>query len=283
MTETTGSSVIAYLMHTPDHQAHEEAVPGCTVRLIARLDLKMDFLIKGVQFEGWRKVGIPGDFARQYYADGVDELIYIDVVASLYERNNLTDIIREAAQDVLIPITVGGGIRTVADVKALLSVGADKVAINTAATNDPELLTAVSETYGSQATVLSIEAMRKPGDGWEAMTDNGRNHTGRDVVAWAIEGTRRGAGEILLTSIDRDGTGRGMDIDLIAAVTGAVDVPVIASGGAGRPEHLVEAIIGGGASAVAVAKALHYRQFSVAEARAALRSSGVRVRTLEEV
>ena len=161
---------------------------------------------------------------------GVDELIYMDVVASLYERNNLSDIVRRAAEEVLIPITVGGGIRKLADVKALLAVGADKVAINTAATRDPELLAAVSDTYGSQATVLSIEAMRRPQGGWEAMTDNGRNHTERDVIAWAAEGAKRGAGEILITSIDQDGTGRGIDTELVAAVTREVDIPVIASG-----------------------------------------------------
>lgn len=276
-----GPSGTASSMPMPERPSVPGPPPN-NVRLIARLDLKMDYLIKGVHFEGWRKIGKPGDFARRYYRDGADELIYIDVVASLYGRNNLTDIIREAAQDVLIPITVGGGIRTVADVKAVLSVGADKVAINTAATNDPELLTAVSETYGSQATVLSIEAMRKPAGGWEAMTDNGRNHTGRDVVAWAVEGTERGAGEILLTSIDRDGTGNGMDVELISAVASAVDVPVIASGGAGTPEHVVEGIVDGGASAVAVARALHDGRFSVADARTALLASGVRVRSIEE-
>ena len=175
-----------------------------------------------MQFEGWRKVGDPGEFARRYYADGIDELVFMDVVASLYERNNLTDIVRAAAQDVLIPITVGGGIRTVDDVRALLAVGADKVAINTGATRDPNLLTEVSDAYGSQATVLAIEAKAKSGGGWEAMTDNGRNHTDRDVVQWASEGVARGAGEILLMSVDRDGTGRGPDIALVAAVAGTV-------------------------------------------------------------
>ena len=141
--------------------------------------------------------------------------------------------------------------------KALLAVGADKVAINTAATRDPELLAAVSDTYGSQATVLSIEAMRRPQGGWEAMTDNGRNHTERDVIAWAAEGAKRGAGEILITSIDQDGTGRGIDTELVAAVTREVDIPVIASGGVGQVEHVVDAVVKGGASAVAMAKALH--------------------------
>jgi cyclase len=257
------------------------AVQG-SVRLIARLDLKMNFLIKGIHLEGWRKVGDPWEFARRYYAEGVDELVYMDVVASLYERNNLGDIVRRAAEEVLIPITVGGGIRKLSDVKDLLAAGADKVAINTGATRDPELLNAISDTYGSQATVLSIEAMRRPGGGWEAMTDNGRNHTGLDVVRWAVEGASRGAGEILLTSIDRDGTGRGVEIDLVAAVSREVDIPVIASGGVGSTQHVVDAITRGGASAIAIAKSLHYRQITLAQARSALRQADVRVRTPEE-
>ncbi len=251
-------------------------------RIIARLDIKMDFLIKGVQLEGWRKVGDPGDFARRYYGDSADELLYMDVVASLYERNNLSEIVRRVAEDVLIPITVGGGIRELDDVKELLSVGADKVAINTAATRDPALLTAISDTYGAQATVLSIEAKSRPEGGWEAMTDNGRNRTGREVVAWAVEGARRGAGEILLTSIDRDGTERGFDVLLIRAVCGAVDIPVIASGGAGIPAHAVAAVTLGGASAVALAKGLHYKTIRIQQVREALRAAGVRVRTVEE-
>jgi cyclase len=252
-----------------------------SIRLIARLDLKMDALIKGVQFEGWRRIGNPGEYARRYYADGIDELVYLDVVASLYERNNLDGVIREAAQDVLIPITVGGGIRSLADVKSLLAVGADKVAINTAATQDPDLLRRVSDTYGSQATVLSIEALRGQG-GWEAMTDNGRNHTGRDAVAWAVEGASRGAGEILVMSVERDGTGRGIDLELVRAVAQSVDVPVIASGGVGRVQDVVDAVETGGATAVAIAKALHYGDVTLPEIRAAMRAAGLRVRTPEE-
>lgn len=243
----------------------------------------MDFLIKGVHLEGWRKIGDPREFARRYYEEGADELLYMDVVASLYERNNLTEIVRSVAQDVLIPITVGGGVRRLGDVKALLAVGADKVAINTAATRDPTLLTSISETYGSQATVLSIEARRSGRGAWEAMTDNGRNHTGRDVVAWAAEGASRGAGEILLTSIDQDGTGRGFDVELIAAVANVVDIPVIASGGAGSAGDAVAAVTIGNASAVAFARGLHQGAFHLSEVRAALRSTGLHVREPGEV
>jgi cyclase len=210
----------------------------------------------------------------------VDELIFMDVVASLYERNNLTDIVRSAAEDVLIPITVGGGIRSIGDVKALLDVGADKVAVNTGATRDPSLINVISDTYGSQAMVLAIEAKEQSRGGWEAMTDNGRNHTGRHVVEWADEAVSRGAGEILLMSIDRDGTARGPDLGLIGAVCSQVPVPVIASGGVGRPSDIVEAARHG-ASAVALARALHYQELDLAEGRRGLRAAGFRVRDVE--
>jgi cyclase len=267
------------MMRAPEALPPVDEVVG-SVRIIARLDIKMEHLIKGVQLEGWRKVGAPDVHARRYYEAGADELLYMDVVASLYERNNLADVVRTVAETVFIPITVGGGIRSLADVKALLAVGADKVAINTAATREPALLTQVAETYGSQATVLSIEAKRTP-TGWEAMTDNGRNHTGRDVITWAGEGEARGAGEILLTSIDRDGTRRGMDIELISAVTMAVSIPVIASGGAARPADVVDAVRLGGASAVAIASGLHYNLLEVDEIRRALGAAGFRARHLE--
>lgn len=251
------------------------------VRLIARLDLKMDFLIKGVQFEGWRKIGDPGEFALRYYEAGVDELLYMDVVASLYERNNLDNIVRKAAERIFVPITVGGGIRRLADVKTLLAAGADKVAINTAATRDPSLLSQISETYGSQATVLSIEAKRTGPNSWEAMTDNGRNHTGLDPVAWAAKAQELGAGEILLTSIDQDGTSRGLDIALIKAVTAAVDIPVIAGGGVGRNSDVVDGLRQGGAHAVAIGKALHYGNVQLPNLRANLADAGIPVRSLE--
>ena len=252
------------------------------IRLIGRLDVKMQHLIKGIQYEGWRKVGDPGEFARNYYEQGIDELIFMDVVASLYERNNLTEIVEHTAQETFIPLTVGGGIRTLQDVKQVLSVGADKVAVNTIATREPDILKAMSDTYGSQATVLSIEAKRnRDGVTWEAMTENGRNHTGLDVVDWAAKAESYGAGEILLASIDRDGTRKGMDIELIKAVTSAVNIPVIATGGVGEPAHVVDAVQQGGAEAVALARALHYQDISLADLRSSLENAGLSVRPLE--
>ena len=252
------------------------------IRLIGRLDVKMQHLIKGIQYEGWRKVGDPGEFARNYYEQGIDELIFMDVVASLYERNNLTEIVEHTAQETFIPLTVGGGIRTLQDVKQVLSVGADKVAVNTIATREPDILKAMSDTYGSQATVLSIEAKRnRDGVTWEAMTENGRNHTGLDVVDWAAKAESYGAGEILLASIDRDGTRKGMDIELIKAVTSAVNIPVIATGGVGEPAHVVDAVQQGGAEAVALARALHYQDISLADLRSSIENAGLSIRPLE--
>ena len=250
-------------------------------RLIARLDVKMQHLIKGIHLEGWRKVGDPKDRARLYYQQGADELLYMDVVASLYGRNNLSGIVREVASEVFIPITVGGGIRNLEAVRDLLAVGADKVAINTAATADPDILRAISDTYGSQATVLSIEAKRLPNGGWEAMTDNGRNHSGRDVVAWAVEGQRLGAGELLITSIDQDGTGRGMDRELISKVAREVDIPVIASGGVATPSHVIEVLNNPDVSAVSIAHALHRDRLTIGDLRDACREAGIPVRLAE--
>jgi cyclase len=248
-----------------------------SVRLISRLDVKMSHLIKGVQMEGWRKMGDPAARARKYYADGADELLYIDVVASLYERNNLADILREVASDTFVPITVGGGIDSLSSAKALLDVGADKVAVNTAATKRPEMLNEISDTYGSQAMVLSVEAKRLSGGGWTAMTDNGRNHTGRDAIEWIKEAADRGVGEILITSIDQDGGCRGMDLDLVSAATEAVNVPVIASGGAANLDH-VQAAISKGVSGVAIAKAIHSDALNLIELRQGLVNAGIPTR-----
>lgn len=247
------------------------------IRLIARLDVKLSHLIKGVQMEGWRKMGNPAERAKLYYAQGADELLYMDVVASLYERNNLKDIVREVASESFVPITVGGGIRTLESVKDLLDVGADKVAINTAATQNPHLLREVSDTYGSQATVLSIEAKSLPQGGWEAMTDNGRNNTGLDVVEWAVKGESLGAGEILLSSIDQDGTSKGMDLALIEAVSSEVDIPVIAAGGVANADHVVDAVHRG-ASAIGIAKALHTDELTFPTIRNELKTADINVR-----
>lgn len=247
-------------------------------RLIARLDVKMEHLIKGIHLEGWRKVGDPKERAKLYYEQGADELLYMDVVASLYGRNNLSGIVRDVASEVFIPITVGGGIRDLQAVKELLAVGADKVAINTAATIDPDILRAISDMYGSQATVLSIEAKKLPNGGWEAMTDNGRNHSGRDALAWAAEGQVLGAGELLITSIDQDGTRRGMDADLISHIAREVDIPVIASGGVGKVEHVVDILKNPDISAVALARELHAGAITFDDLRKACRKAGVDVR-----
>jgi cyclase len=248
------------------------------VRLIARLDIKGPNLIKGIHLEGLRVVGDPQDFARRYYEAGADELVYMDTVASLYGRNNLTEIVKRAAQHVFIPMTVGGGVRSVDDVKTLLRAGADKVAINTAAVRRPELVAEVAQRFGSQCMVLSIEAKRSAAGRWEAYTDNGREHTGLDVVEWARRGVGLGAGEILLTSVDREGTGKGFDVELVRAVSQAVNVPLIASGGMGTTQHLLDVVRQGGADAVAMAKVLHYGTVSFPQVREAALREGLHVR-----
>jgi imidazole glycerol-phosphate synthase subunit HisF len=250
------------------------------VRLIARLDIKGPNLIKGVHLEGLRVIGDPQEHARRYYEAGADELIYMDVVASLYGRNSLTDIVRYTAENVFIPLTVGGGIRSVDDVKLLLRSGADKVCLNTAAIARPELLQEIANRFGSQCVVLSIEAKRRTGGGWECFTDNGREHTERDVVDWAKQAVTLGAGEILLTSIDQEGTRKGFDLDLIHAVSTAVPIPVIASGGMGSTDHLIAAVRDGKADAVAMADILHYKRMEMPAIRVAAMQAGVPVRSL---
>lgn len=249
-----------------------------SIRLIPRLDIKGPNLIKGIHLEGLRIIGDPQVYARRYYEEGADELLYMDIVASLYGRNSLTDIIRRAVQDVFVPMTVGGGIRSVDDVKALLRVGADKIAINTAAVKRPELLREVSQRFGSQCMVLSIEAKRVSEGRWEAYTDNGRERTGLDVVQWAMQAVELGAGEILLTSVDQEGTRKGFDLSLIQAVSTSVPVPVIASGGMGTVDHLVEAVKVGRADAVALADVLHYGRMTLQEIRRSAAEAGLKVR-----
>lgn len=249
------------------------------IRLIARLDVKDENLVKGIQLEGLRKLGDPNAFARRYYEEGIDELLYIDIVASLYNRNNLSGIVRRTVDEVYIPVCVGGGLRSVEDVRAILSMGADKVAVNTAAVKRPELITEIAKAFGSQCMVLSIQAKRSHSmpSGWEAYYDNGRAHSGYDVVAWAKRGQELGAGEILLTSVDCEGLRDGMDLDLIRAVTGAVTVPVICGGGVGCGDDIVDAAEAG-ADAVACASVLHYGQETVQELKEEIRAGGVEVR-----
>lgn len=250
------------------------------IRIIARLDVKGPNLIKGVHLEGLRVIGDPQEYSRRYYRQGADEMVYMDAVASLYGRNSLHDIIRKVAHDVFVPLTVGGGIRSVEDVREILRAGADKVAINTAATSRPELIREVAETFGSQCLVLSIEAKSQDEHRWEAYTDNGRERTGRDVLEWAQEGVSLGAGEILLTSVDREGTRKGFDSDLVRTVSTDVGVPVIASGGMGSPQDIVTAVQDGRADAVAMADILHYDRATVGDVREAAMSAGINVRSI---
>lgn len=250
------------------------------IRLIARLDIKAPNLIKGIHLEGLRVIGDPNLYARRYYEAGADELVYMDIVASLYERNSLADIVERATRDVFVPMTVGGGVRSTEDARALLRAGADKVAINTAAVKRPELITEMAERFGSQCMVLSIEAKRTGPGHWEAYTDNGREHTLLDVVEWSKRGAELGAGEILLTSVDQEGTRKGFDLELIRAVATAIDIPVIASGGMGTTDHLISAVREGEADAVAMADILHYDRMSLPEVRAAALAAKLPVREL---
>ena len=252
-------------------------------RLIARLDVKGSTLIKGVHLEGLRVLGDPQEYARRYYAEGADELIYIDIVATLYGRSKLTDIVRRTAEDVFIPMTVGGGIRSIEDVRDMLGAGADKVAINTAAVHRPDLIVEVSRRFGSQCMVLSIEAKQQAEGHWEVYTDCGRERSGLDVVEWARRGEALGAGEILLTSVDREGTRQGFDLQLTRAITSVVGIPVIASGGMGNPSDLVDVVKQGRADAVAMADVLHYERATIGEVRQAAKSAGIQVRAYESV
>ena len=254
---------------------------GSTLRLVARLDVKGPNLIKGIHLEGLRVMGDPGEHARRYYEQGCDELIYMDAVASLYGRNNLLDIVKSTARHCFVPITVGGGIRSVENADALLRSGADKVAINTAATEDPTLISSLANRFGSQAVVLSVEAKRRGATsdgGWEALTNNGRDHSGRDVMEWAREAVEHGAGEVLVTSVDQEGTRKGFDVDLIAGVCEAVNVPVVASGGMGGVDDLEALTRATSVDGVAIADMLHYRRVTFEDIREACRDRSVPVR-----
>ncbi len=232
-------------------------------RLIARLDVKGNRLIKGIHLEGWRFLGDPNEFCLKYYQDGIDEIIYVDAVASLYGRDSIKDIIRKTTENVFVPITVGGGIRTLGDATEILRCGADKVAVNSAAVLRPELISEIANRFGKQCMVVSIQAKRK-GDTWIVAYDSAREYTEMEVAEWACKAVELGAGEILLTSVDQEGTQKGYDNALIQAVAGIVNVPVIACGGFGQISHFTEAIEAG-ADAIAIAHALHYQKISVAD------------------
>lgn len=248
------------------------------VRVIPRLDIKGPNVVKGIHLEGLRVVGDPHALALRYYAEGADELLYMDIVATLYGRNSLLPIVERAAKDVFVPLTVGGGIRTLDDVRATLRAGADKVAVNTAAVKDPSFITRAARSFGSQCVVVSIEAKRVGPGRWEAYTDNGREQTGLDAYEWALKAVSLGAGELLVTSVDQEGTGKGYDLELTRKVSEAVAVPVVASGGAGSPEHAARACADGRADAVALANILHYGKSSVGAVKDALAAAGAAVR-----
>ena len=248
------------------------------LRLIARLDIKGANLIKGIHLEGLRVVGDPQIHAAKYYQDGADEIIYMDTVASLYGRNNLVDVVSRATEHVFVPITVGGGIRSVEDARTLLRAGADKIAINTAAIKDPKLIRQLSDVWGSSTIVLSIEAKKTGDNKWEAYTDNGRERTGLDVAQWAETGAKLGAGEIFVTSVDQEGTRKGFDCELVAEITKRVEIPVIASGGFGSLDHLNQLVKTAKPTGVAIADSLHYNRYSFEQIRSFCLANGISTR-----
>ncbi len=252
-----------------------------SVRVVPCLDVDAGRVVKGVRFVELRDAGDPVEMARAYDAEGADELVFLDITASSDARETIYDVVAATAEQVFIPLTVGGGVRAVADVRRLLRAGADKVALNTAAVQRPEVLSEAADAFGAQCVVAAIDARRTAVGDWEVVVHGGRTPTGRDAVAWAGECERRGAGEILLTSMDRDGSKDGFDLALLSAVTAAVNVPVIASGGAGTPAHMVEAVTRGGAAAVLAASIFHFGEYRVAEVKDAMAAAGIPVRRVE--
>ncbi len=250
-----------------------------SVRLIPCLDVTAGRVVKGVQFVDLTDEGDPVELAARYDAEGADEVTFLDITASSDGRDTMVSVVARAAEQVFIPLTVGGGVRAGDDARRLLRAGADKVAVNTGAVDRPELVREIADTFGGQCAVVAIDARARPdGSGWEVHTHGGRRPVGRDVVAWAVECAANGAGEILLTSMDRDGTRNGFDLALTRAVVDAVDVPVVASGGVGRLQDLVDGTLTGGADAVLAASIFHRREFTIGEAKAYMASHGVTVR-----
>lgn len=248
-------------------------------RVIPCLDVDKGRVVKGTNFVNIRDAGDPVELAIRYQDEGADEIVFLDITASHEKRETIVELARRTADDVFIPFTIGGGVRSVEDAQAVLDAGADKVSVNSAAVARPELIGELAEVFGAQCVVLAVDARaREEGDGWEVFVNGGRKATGLDAVEWIREGVERGAGEILLTSMDRDGTEDGYDLPLTRAASDAVDVPVIASGGAGNLDHLVDAVEDGGADAVLCASIFHYGQYSVREAKERMRADGIPVR-----
>jgi imidazole glycerol-phosphate synthase subunit HisF len=249
-----------------------------SVRVIPCLDVDGGRVVKGVRFKNLRDAGDPVELAARYDSEGADELVFYDITASAEARDTMVDVVARTAEEVFIPLTVGGGVRTLEDARRLLRVGADKVSVNSAAVSRPDLIDEISDTFGAQCAVVGMDVRRRPG-GFEVYTHGGRTATGIDAIGWAEECERRGAGEIVLNSMDRDGTRRGFDLDLTGRVVEAVGVPVVASGGVGNLEHLVEGA-GAGADAVLAASIFHYGEATIAEAKAVMAAAGIIVRPL---
>ncbi|MEW6059656.1 MAG: imidazole glycerol phosphate synthase subunit HisF [Actinomycetota bacterium] len=248
-------------------------------RIVPCLDVDAGRVVKGTRFVDLRDAGDPVELAARYNAEGADELVFLDITATVEGRQATLDVIARTAEQVFIPLTVGGGIRSEEDVRALLGAGADKVSLNTAAVREPSLLSRCAERFGTQCIVVAIDAKRRTGTSWEVYVNAGRTPTDRDALEWAIESTQeRGAGEILLTSMDRDGTGEGYDLELLSAVTSAVGVPVVASGGAGRLEHFAQALVEGGADAVLAASRFHFEELTIRTVKEYLAELGIPVR-----
>ncbi len=250
-------------------------------RIIPCLDVKDGRVVKGINFVHLRDAGDPVEQAVIYDAQGADELVFLDITATHEDRDIMLDVVRRVADAVFIPFTVGGGLRSVEDMRSMLQAGADKVSINSSAVLDPDLIRRGAEQFGSQCVVVAIDARQRPGGGWEVYTHGGRRPTGLDAVLWAQEAVERGAGEILLTSMDRDGTADGYDIPLLQAVVQAVPIPVIASGGAGAPAHFLQAFVETDADAALAATLFHYRLLTVPDLKAYLLANGVLVRSVE--
>jgi cyclase len=255
-----------------------------TARIIPCLDVTAGRVVKGVNFVDLRDAGDPVELAARYDAEGADELVFLDITASSDDRDTMVEVVAHTAEQVFIPLTVGGGIRTVDDARRMLRAGADKVSLNTAAINRPETIAEVAEEFGTQCAVVAIDARRRDREGgttsrgWGVFTHGGRNETPLDAIEWAIEAERLGAGEILLTSMDRDGTRDGFDVELTRAISDAVGVPVIASGGVGTLQHLADGVTEGGADAVLAASIFHFGEHTVAEAKAVMAAAGITVR-----
>jgi len=248
------------------------------IRIIARIDVKNEYVIKGIHLEGLRKVGNPNELATKYYNEGIDEIIFMDAVAAYYDRNSLSQIIEKACEDVFVPITVGGGIRKIEDIKIALNAGADKVAINTQAIHNPEFITEASKIFGSQCIVSSIVAKKISNNKWEAYIDNGREPTKKDVIQWAKEVQKLGAGEIMITSIDKEGTKKGFDLELNQAISKAISIPIISSGGMKTSNDAINLLLNSDVDAIATASTLHYNLESIKNIKYNLTQNNIKVR-----